>query len=915
MKKRIKSILFLFIILFLIGNISASFAKGNKSHQIDSVYGANENIRGWINISFANEALNSLFTDSKGNSITLIDLLQSDSRLSNITDYTCNPIGCKLNYQASNVEETKNFELNAGEEKLLGFKFTGIIDSINDVSFNITSDAESSCSNQLKIDFFNNGIFELGNNKTTDEACSNLKRQGCFESQSSYDYSVLSNNGKYCQEINLTESPGFKLGAWINLKNNPGVITLGIYDTDDLSNELASCDILETSGTGFFNCSVNFSVIKSKPYYICIYSDKENEDSEIRGYSTNNGCGFYDDGSWGWDGSMPSAFNIFAIGKKFDSVGEISINDNSISEDYLISDYFIEYIDKITDNTDNCTKYSCIIPLKIKSEKNQNITVKNISVKYSQNGIKNKKDIYDLSVSPALITSNGSIKIYLDNANLTLPSLTGASLYSLFFKNNKIFSENITIKPSPKITSLSPLDTASKFPVEFRVYVVPVENTSISSYEWQFGDAQPVTTSTGKISHSFDSAGNYPVKVTVYDSNGSSSSKTFNINVFPYTSVLEKKINESKTNLNNITNYLQQFSQFERDSINQIINFSSLNAGLTEAETLYSQADYESSVVKLVSLNIPESITKGISTDLVSFYPKKENINLNAITSDYNSSDTEKYINAISNFESSNLNIKVKYSKININYPGGISEPLINIFELSISKKNTLNYSIYVYINALDNIRFQGNISMNNSYAKIEIPSDESSKTIKFSTTQDINFLDLPVFISPDLDDLVIITPENKKGMKWALFILIMIFLLIVGFIAYIILQQWYKTKYETYLFKNKNYLYNLINYIQNSKKKGIKDAEIIKNLKKAGWNSEQITYVIKKYMGKRTGMFEIPVEKVLNKFKKNKTPVFKKNPQITSPMTRPKNLMTRPVIKKNVLSNQRNRTFFKNNK
>ena len=92
---------------------------------------------------------------------------------------------------------------------------------------------------------------------------------------------------------------------------------------------------------------------------------------------------------------------------------------------------------------------------------------------------------------------------------------------------------------------------------------------------------------------------------------------------------------------------------------------------------------------------------------------------------------------------------------------------------------------------------------------------------------------------------------------------------LFIGFIAYIILQEWYRRKYEDYLFKNRNSLYNLISYIEGVKKKGVKNEEISKQLKKSGWNSEQITYIMKKYAGERTGMFEIPVNKILDFFKK----------------------------------------------
>ena len=48
-----------------------------------------------------------------------------------------------------------------------------------------------------------------------------------------------------------------------------------------------------------------------------------------------------------------------------------------------------------------------------------------------------------------------------------------------------------------------------------------------------------------------------------------------------------------------------------------------------------------------------------------------------------------------------------------------------------------------------------------------------------------------------------------------------------------------------------------------------MKEKDIIGSLKKSGWKSEQINYIMKKYYGKRTGMPEIPVGKILEKLKK----------------------------------------------
>ena len=101
-----------------------------------------------------------------------------------------------------------------------------------------------------------------------------------------------------------------------------------------------------------------------------------------------------------------------------------------------------------------------------------------------------------------------------------------------------------------------------------------------------------------------------------------------------------------------------------------------------------------------------------------------------------------------------------------------------------------------------------------------------------------------------------------RSKFPWGWFTFGMIMLLIVFFVVYILLQEWYKKNYESYLFKKKDDLFNIINFIYNSRASGLDDGEIKKKLSKSGWNNEQISYAFKKIDGKRTGMFEIPIFK-----------------------------------------------------
>jgi L-rhamnose mutarotase len=75
-------------------------------------------------------------------------------------------------------------------------------------------------------------------------------------------------------------------------------------------------------------------------------------------------------------------------------------------------------------------------------------------------------------------------------------------------------------------------------------------------------------------------------------------------------------------------------------------------------------------------------------------------------------------------------------------------------------------------------------------------------------------------------------------------------------------LQEWYKRNYESYLFKNKNDLFNLIHFMDNAEKQKITKEDMFKKLEEKGWNHEQIEYAYKKYKGLRTGMWEIPIFK-----------------------------------------------------
>lgn len=876
-----KEAVILLVIFVLILNLSIIYSFdsgniGNLSHSIQASYAPSAHLKGWINISLENEPTDSLF-ELNSNSISLIDLLNINKNkgYSGFNGFTCSPLSCETAYTSSNPESSKNFNLGDEESSIFGLQITGNLEAVKSINFTIESDVLSSCYNQLSIDLFNDGTIDIINNKVKDAPnCDFTKTYGCFTTGNTYG---VIDSTPYCQRINLDEAPGFKLGAWVrNESENIGELTMELYDR--YGDSIKSCKInmedINSSG-GEVSCGINYSNIGSQDYYVCIYSD-DTGDYRIKGNpSPSTSCGFH-----GYPIlSETSAYQIFAEGKRFKELTGSSLdmpNEDDLGSEaynYLETTYGLDseggYID--------CSA-GCIIPIKVTAHTAQNIIASGLSLIYDIVGFSGSEEtnLYDISESTATISA-GFQKIYLDEANLSVPSNFGNQTISLKLGNEEIFSETINIGEVPVIQSIKPTTTASAYPTTFEASVD--SEKEIIRYEWDFGNNDTETTTTNKIIHTYDSTGTYKLKVTVTDSSQGTSTREFDIEVGSPKIIINTLLGEMVTNLNNIKNQINELSSFQQKSLQPILDIGALETELENIQaanaTAETEEDYNEILGKLLELDIPQSIVTSMSANSISFYPQEENINLDILKSigggDYDSSQRSSYIEAIFGWNQENTDAKITFNELSAQYEE-FDVPLLKIFELNINE-NPSREDAYIIIPELENLMFKEDYSENNQDTTTYIILTGSQKTITFSTTEDIGFSDLPVFISPAINKLA--TQENvetkQKVSKTTFLILIFSLLAIIGIVVYIVLQEWYKRKYEKHLFKNRNDLYNLVSYIQSSKKKGLKDNEIISRLKKTGWRSEQINYLMKKYAGKRTGMPEIPVGKILKGINKKK--------------------------------------------
>ncbi|MEK6917865.1 MAG: PKD domain-containing protein [Nanoarchaeota archaeon] len=847
-------VLFLFLAL---GLVSAGFQTGNLPHSLQKEYGLSQPIKGWINISFSNQPISSIFKDSGGKSISLKSLLNKSSNSGYV--YNCSTQDCSPDYSNSNDQNTKTFTANSGETKIFGFRFVGNIFSIKDIKFEINSTAVSSCSNPTKAEIFGSNGIILTNNKYSNDSCSSTKTYGCFDASKPTDeFDILTT--PYCERVNLTNAPGLRLGAWLR-EETLGVkkINVSLYD-EDL--KVASCELPKSGANGEVFCDVSYSISNPKEYYVCISGNTGSGTYKTKGNSApTTKCGFY-----GFPVKTETAsYQIFAESKKYADFGNMLIN-NTFSQEKTLGQAAEDYINDKYGSLD-CSQ-GCVVPIKFMSYQNQQITLKNLYLSYEKDSgvVSGNANFYDIEETPAKINSYFQ-KLYLDESGFLSDSSLGNFTFKLYLNDEQLFSEKLIAGKVPVINSLTPLIVPAGFPTEFRVNVNSSSN--ITKYRWNFGDGTTKETATNKVSYSYSEEGTYSVAIDVTDSNQKTSARNFSIIVGNPSNEINKTINKKISDINDIKSQIGALDQATKDRLNTLFSIDESETELNAIRTDFENGESYSSIIdRLNNIKVPESLSIGVEFQGLSFLPDDKIIDPylvdQALPGSYNENLYEDYINAIVAWNLENISSKMDMAEFLIKIDD--EEKTLRVFELNI--KNSGDGNGYLFVKDMENLNFGENYGQKQGDGFTYVPLSADQKII-FSTTENVDFTQLPAFISPTLESLNVkehnIGPRLDK-FNLSLYALILGILIVGWMIIYTVLYNWYKYKYETHLFSNRNNLLNLVTYINNEKRKGIQDSEIEKSLKKTKWTSEQISYAFRKYAGKRTGMLELPFFKIFRK-------------------------------------------------
>jgi hypothetical protein len=838
------------LILFSFSFVSAATDYTFSKKSIQTTYSSEELIKGEFNLTLKNSP-NLIFSSSLGGNISVVDLLKNSSYVLG-EDYFCNPVTCKGRYSKSNPQTSRVVELT--EDKIIGFSVIGRDIELNSFSFNLSSTIPSSCINQLRLNILNDDSIDLTNTNYIDETCS-IKNYGCFDNTKELNSFFISAS-PYCEKITLPAAPAFRLGANISGPSTTNLV-MELYNYAD-SEKLGECNLPNISQSGQdYSCIVNYSAMSQFDSFVCIKSKSGNQNTiRSEASSSDELCGMQSP-----DSSQEPIrdYEVFAQSLRYAPFSGKGINlDLSDINDYLLSEYS-------SDGTSvQCPDPGCIIPAKI-SGFNQNLTISNIQIKYfEQGGLTSSDKVYDLS--------SGSVKINSSTLNLNFESLgfkapvSGTQkLFKLYLGDDLLFSQSINITTSfnfdinPKVAVLAQTTN----------FVATLLNSSgnITYSSWNFGDGSTGTANGNTISHKYASEGTYAVSVELTKSDLTKSSKTFTIvSGDPKTSA-NLTLSKYSKRIADISSNLNSFAPWTKAEIEKAVNLSSLNSTLAALSRQYALAtntsDYVAIVTSLSTLSVPLSIKVTEKGDLLlsGGYANMDLSYLEEILSN-TINDSEKVKLNLIDWMEKNYNFTATYEVIS-QLTDSEPIPILTKVLIRISPKNDKEEARYLILGYP-----KASITFKESYSPLDVADgaatyislDGAAKQIEFSVSGKVSPVSLGAYLSPEDVSRFDFDVGEGQGYPWTNVIIILIIVFIIFFVIYGILQIWYKRHYENYLFKNSDDLFNLINFIYNSRVSGLKDSEIRNKLGKAGWSGERLTYAFKKIDGKRTGMFEIPI-------------------------------------------------------
>lgn len=866
---------------FLLMPLASAFFVNVSSEKIKESYIPSEKLTGSMNLSLREIASSSLLESSLGGSIPIKDFLDNNS-----ASYNCNPVDCESTYSGDREASQKTFSLGAGEEKILGIKIEGDLkeDGITGFQFQVRSNAPASCAQPLMVDLLDDKDVQYAVNYSQDDfSC--YSSQGCFSNQSLSE--VFIDERGYCNKITLVPAPLYKAGAVVK-KSGQAQLMMKLKRVleNNQSEEIegAFCNLPDPTNSGAWNevsCVIPYPIEKTEPYYVCLSTLEGVSNYTLQYEEQEPLCGFYDF----FEENYTADYHIFAKAGRYGSFRNFVFNEENQNVNPLpLLSYVSQYLERRYQS--NCLN-GCILPITFLSGVQQEITIDGVQVTYStQIGPKITSSLWDVAKGDALL-SMGHQMVDLGASGFLAPRTYGSFPLFLSLESFAFLKKNITVKKVPIVSSLQPLQVAQSVTTRFKVTARSPENKSIVKYVWDFGDNTTAETDRNETDHSYAKIGIYTLEVTAIDSSGEGGTGSFQIIVGSAREAVNQTLKELKARLSSLQANLS--SKWYRRSAEERLKLGEAEKVLNEAQRSFLSArtddDYGKIAQKIEPLKLPLLIHEGNTVNVPFVFDIKK-INFDHLeelgaggTLD---EEAEAYRNAIWAWFSQLEKYK-EYKVVSAQFEQDI-EMIGVLFKVDVKSDDLF----LVIDRPHEHLQFLTDYQAVNLGGASGIASPPES--ITFFVQGKLNPDDLQIYLAPQLSSLEIgVTPEpcnynkvcekdlgetlaNCKAdcppRKRMIFFLILLFL--VAFMIYTFVQEWYRKRYESHLFKNKADLYNLLNFIAQALRQGLDKGAIAKKLKESGWNSEQISYAFKKIEGKRVGMPGFNILEILER-KRNK--------------------------------------------
>ncbi len=887
--------LFFIIIVISVNFVSANVMLGNLSHQLQSKYGPSDTLEGWINVSFDKESSTNIIKGFSS-SITINDFLDKNNFDCTISDEcSCFPLDCRARYSTFGLSRNSDsFNLNLFKAKIIGMRLSGNISEITSFGFNITSDAKESCFSPLIIDLLDDNIIEYTfEDILLNETCFIEKPFGCYNPDNFLGKAIIANN--ICQKIIIPPVRGFRVGAIINGSSNAHFTM-----TLDAGGIGGTCTF-SASKSGDYSCPIilDESLTDYASADVCILANEGNSNVYKINFEDTDACGYSKDDNDVYDHD----FEIYAKPLKYKVVPGFRFDQSFLEDEVDLVEYINNYLNSRFNG--NCNP-ECVIPIRIFSGVNQNLNVFNFNLGYNSVGLAKNPitNFYDLDKTPALINSD-FLKLDLKKANILVPSGIGEKNLVLKIANKEI-KETIVVRDIPKIKNIIPGNLALLVPTKFIVIFEDLNKTSKNEtylYTWDFGDGSlPKTSTADRIEHTYQKKGTYQLTVNI-SGEILAISKTVSITVTSPYQAINNTLKKYKTDIENVENSLNLLPSWIEDKIRKISDLDNLKVAVERLERNYKET-FQSEEDKLIEI-MNDLVVLNIPTDLVEdriinpspFIQGKDRLDINVLQelgAGTVNENQDKYYDSINKWLRENMDTSFESKTYIFAYENTADEILLSHLKLAIKPKKEIE-EFYVVI--------EGNpseIMFKEDYGERELDSgllirfpllpEGELKTIEFLYPSSIEFLDPPIYISPEFRELEFgfetgvcnynnvceeDLGETYKNCRndckpYTLTIIYLIILFFIAILSYIILQEWYKRYYQSHLFPDKNQFFNLMAFMKNAELNKLNKKQIFEKLLPYKWANEQLTFAWNKYHGKRTGMWEIPLFINLQKKKVN---------------------------------------------